>query len=165
VACSRRRACSSLLGTLLIPQFTTKVPRDQLFLLGILIFGLCEASIGIFPRFAWVAVAYLLSGVANMAFIVPLRSILQLNTPPVLQTRTFAALGAVSNSPVLSGILLNGALEKQVGAPALFTFAGLAVSAVALWVLLRGGIAGHIPVPASSHLPILPGHEVPQGSY
>jgi hypothetical protein len=75
-----------------------------------------------------------------MAFIVPARSILQLNTPAHLRTRTFAAFGAVMNTAVIIGTMLGGTLEKPLGTPAVFVLAGTMVSAVALAVLLRGGI-------------------------
>jgi len=133
-------ALGAVLGTLCVPQLTTRIRREQLFLWGLLVFGLLIASIGVFPVFAWVVVAYLLTGIVNMAFIVPLRSILQLNTPPELRTRTFTAVGAIANSAVLAGTLLCGFLEQPLGAPSVFFIAGLMVTLVALLVLLRGGI-------------------------
>jgi MFS family permease len=94
----------------------------------------------VFPVFSWVLAAYLLSGLLNMVFIVPARSILQLNTPAELRGRTFAAFGAVMNSAVLFGTMLGGALEKPLGAPLVFLFAGLMVFAVALSMLVHEGM-------------------------
>jgi MFS family permease len=133
-------ALGAVLGTLLVPQLTSRIGREKLFLLGLLMFGLFEASVGVFPVFAWALIAYLFSGVLNMVFIVPARSILQLNTPPELRTRTFAAFGAVMNSAVLFGTVVGGAIEKPLGTPLVFILAGLLVALVAIVVLLRGGI-------------------------
>lgn len=145
-------ALGAVLGTFLVPQLTSRITRERLFLLGLFIFGFVEASIGVFPIFTWVLVAYLVSGVLNMAFIVPARSILQLNTPAHLRTRTFAAFGAVMNTAVLIGTVLGGAMEKPLGASLVFVFAGLMVSTVTLSVLIRGGIPTPSPAAAGEQL-------------
>ncbi len=134
-------AFGAVLGTFMVPQLTTRIARERLFLLGLLGFGLLESSIGAFPIFGWALVAYFLSGQLNMIFVIPARSILQLNTPPELRTRVFAAFGATMNGAVLIGTMLGGALEKPLGVPLIFVFAGLMVSAVALGSLLRAEMA------------------------
>jgi MFS family permease len=131
-------ALGSVLGTLVVPQLTNLVTRERLVSLGLLGFGLLETSIGVFPIFGWAMIAYFLSGLLNMIFIIPARSILQLNTPSDLRTRVFAAFGAVMNAAVLIGTSFGGLLEKAAGAPLVFVFAGLMVSFVTLLVLLRG---------------------------
>ncbi|MER3451500.1 MAG: MFS transporter [Thermus sp.] len=133
-------ALGAILGTLLVPQLTQRLPRERLFLYGLIVYGLFEASIGALPVFAWVLLALFLSGIANMAFIVPARSILQLNTPPEMRGRIFAAFSAVMNAAVLIGTMLGGSLERSLGAPLLFLLAGLMVSLVAALTLLTGGI-------------------------
>ncbi len=138
-------ASGAVLGTLLVPRLAVRVSRERLFLLGLLLFGLFEASVGVLPIFAWALAAYLGSGVLNMVFIIPARSILQLNTPKELRTRTFAAFGAVMNSAVVFGTLVGGVLEKPLGAPSVFVIAGLIVALVALSVLLSGGIRSDVP--------------------
>ncbi len=120
-------AFGAILGTVMILQLTKKISRERIFLFGLLGFGVIEAAIGLFPAFSWVITAYFISGVLNMAFLIPARSILMINTPSELRTRTFAAFGAVMNSAVLAGTLLGGALEKPLGAPTVFLLAGAAV--------------------------------------
>ncbi len=95
---------------------------------------------GIFPVFAWTVAAFFVSGFLNMAFIVPARSILQLNTPQEMRGRIFAAFSAVMNAAVLMGTMLGGALEGALGAPKIFVLAGAMVALAAGYTLLTGGI-------------------------
>jgi MFS family permease len=131
-------ALGAILGTLIVPKIASQIGRDKLFLLGLLGFGLFEASIGLYPTFSWVLVAFFISGVLNMAFLVPARSILQLHTPPELRTRTFAAFGAVMNTAVLVGTMLGGALEEPLGVPLVFVLAGVGVFGVTSSVVING---------------------------
>ncbi|GAA6756884.1 MFS transporter [Thermus thalpophilus] len=133
-------ALGAILGGLALPRLLAKVPRERLFLLALLLFGLFEASVGLFPVFAWVLLAFFVGGFLNMAFIVPARSILQLNTPQEMRGRIFAAFGAVMNAAVFIGTMLGGALEGPLGAPTVFLLAGLGVSLAATYTLLTGGI-------------------------
>jgi MFS family permease len=133
-------ALGAIVGTLLVPRLTTRIPRERLFLAGLFTFGLFLASIGVFPTMGWVLVAYLITGALNMTFLIPVRSILQLNTPTELRIRTFAAFSAILSSAMLIGALLSGILEGYLGSPLIFLLAGLTISAVALSVVLRGGI-------------------------
>ncbi|WP_038058196.1 MFS transporter [Thermus amyloliquefaciens] len=140
-------ALGAILGGLALPYLLRRIPRERLFLLGLLLFGIVEASIGAFPVFAWVLPAFFISGFLNMAFIVPARSILQLNTPQEMRGRIFAAFGAVMNAAVLLGTMWGGALEGSLGAPGVFLLAGSLVSLAALYTLLTGGI----PAPREAH--------------
>ncbi|TBH17479.1 MFS transporter [Thermus thermamylovorans] len=133
-------ALGAILGGLAMPYLLRRIPRERLFLLGLLLFGIFEASVGAFPVFAWVLVAFFLGGFLNMVFIVPARSILQLNTPQEMRGRIFAAFSAVMNAAVLIGTMLGGALEGFIGAPMVFLLAGSMVSLAALYTLLIGGI-------------------------
>ncbi|WP_243091002.1 MFS transporter [Thermus neutrinimicus] len=133
-------ALGAILGGLAIPYLLRRIPRERLFLLGLFLYGLFEASIGAFPLFAWVLLAFFVSGFLNMAFIVPARSILQLNTPQEMRGRIFAAFGAVMNAAVLLGTMWGGALEGWMGAPMIFLLAGSLVSLAAGYTLLTGGI-------------------------
>jgi MFS family permease len=65
---------------------------------------------------------------------------LQLNTPPELRGRTFAAYGAVMNGAVIIGTMLGGVLEQPLGAPLIFVLAGLLVAGVALVTLFQSGL-------------------------
>jgi MFS family permease len=133
-------ALGAILGGLALPHLLKRLPRERLFLYALFLFGLFEASMGLFPIYAWVLVAFFLAGFLNMAFIVPARSILQLNTPQEMRGRIFAAFSAVMNAAVLTGTMLGGALEGQIGAPMVFLLAGVMVSLAAGYVLLTGGI-------------------------
>ncbi len=133
-------ALGAVAGTLLVPYLTKRIAREQLFLLALMGFGLLTASVGAFPVFGWVLLAYLFIGELNMIFLIPVRSILQVHTPPQLRTRIFAAWGAAMNSAVLVGMMFAGALEKPLGAPLVFLIAGLWIVAVTSVTLLRGGI-------------------------
>ncbi|WP_117237443.1 MFS transporter [Thermus sediminis] len=133
-------ALGAILGGLAMPYLLRRFPRERLFLYALLLFGVFEASIGLFPVFAWVLVAFFLAGFLNMAFIVPARSILQLNTPQEMRGRIFAAFSAVMNAAVLTGTMLGGALEGVLGAPLVFLLAGVMVSLAAGYALLTGGI-------------------------
>lgn len=132
-------ALGAVLGAIFVPRIIARAGRERIFILGLLLFGLFEASIGVLPIFAWVLVVYFASGILNMFFLVPARSILQLNTPPELRTRTFAAFGAVINGAVLFGTMLGGALEEPLGAPLVFVLAGLMVFIVSLSGLIHAG--------------------------
>lgn len=143
-------ALGSVIGIVLVPRLTTRIPRERLFLLSLFAFGLFEASVGAFPNYTWVLIAFLISGALNMGFIIPVRSILQLNTPPEMRTRTFAAFGAATNGAALIGTFLAGALEKPLGSPLVFFLAGLGVTAMTLTVLLRGGIPPATSDPTAS---------------
>jgi MFS family permease len=141
-------ALGAILGTLIVPKIASQIGRDKLFLLGLLGFGLFEASIGLYPTFSWVLVAFFVSGVLNMAFLVPARSILQLHTPPELRTRTFAAFGAVMNTAVLVGTILGGALEEPLGVPLVFVLAGVGVFGVTSSVVVKGLVSQRKPATA-----------------
>ena len=139
-------ALGAILGTLIVPKIASQIGREKLFLLGLLGFGLFEASIGLYPTFSWVLVAFFISGVLNMAFLVPARSILQLHTPSELRTRTFAAFGAVMNTAVLVGTMLGGALEVPLGVPLIFVLAGAGVFGVTSSVVIKGLLSQRKPV-------------------
>jgi MFS family permease len=131
-------ALGAVLGTLAAPYLSARISRERLFLVALFGFGICEAAMGALPIFGLVLAAALVFGVMNMLFIIPARSILQLNTPAELRGRTFAAFGAVMNGAVIIGTMLGGALAQPLGAPLLFVLAGLLVSIVALATFIQG---------------------------
>lgn len=139
-------ALGAVLGTLLVPWLLERIEREKLFLIGLFLFGLFEASVGMVPVFAWSIVAFLMGGVTNMLFAVPARSILQINTPAELRGRVFAAFGAVMNGAVLIGTLIGGLLTGPLGAPALFIAAGIVVMAVSGISYLAQGRLAPLPV-------------------
>ncbi len=130
-------ALGTVIGTLVIPQFTNRISRDRVFLLGLLGCGLFQASIGTLPVFEWVLVASFMLGLLNMAFLIPARSILQLNVTPELRTRVFIAFGAVMRGAVLIGTMLSGILASYIRVPWIFILDGVMVVFVALWSSLQ----------------------------
>jgi len=138
-------ALGAILGGVGLPYLLRRIPRERLFLLALLLFGVFEASVGLFPVYAWVLAAFFVSGFLNMAFIVPARSILQLNTPQEMRGRIFAAFSAVMNAAVLLGTMWGGALEEPLGAPRVFLLAGAMVALAAGYTLLTGGIPAPKP--------------------
>ncbi|RIH89624.1 MFS transporter [Calidithermus roseus] len=146
-------AVGAVLGTLIVPRIAMRLRREQMFFGGLIIFGLFEASLGVWPVFAWVLAALFLSGVFNQVFLVPARSILQSHTPGPLRGRIFAAFFAIMDTAVICGALLAGLLEPVLGAPTVFLLAGLMVSGVSALMLLTGGIPVPKPQPSpQSHL-------------
>jgi MFS family permease len=146
-------AVGAVLGTLIVPQIAARFRREQMFFWGLIVFGLFEASVGVWPVFAWVLVGLFFSGVFNQVFIVPARGILQSHTPGPLRGRIFAAFFAVMDTAVICGALLAGLLEPVLGAPAVFLLAGLMVSGMSALMLLSGGIPKPNPQPSpQSHL-------------
>ena len=130
-------ALGAVLGTFLAPMLAARMPRERLFLGSLLIFGLVEASLGLIPVFGWAVGAYLVSGVLNMLFLIPARTLLQVHTPANMRARVFAAFGAVMQCAVAFGAVLGGALATPLGAPAVFISAGAAVAAICVAVALR----------------------------
>jgi len=133
-------ALGAVLATLVFGKLTQRLPRERLFMWALGGFGLLEVSIGAWPVFIWVLVAFFFSGLFNSLFIVPARSILQTSAQPEIRGRLFAAFGAVMNSAVLIGAMLGGLTEPLLGAPRVFLLAGLLVCLAVGVVALRGGI-------------------------
>ena len=132
-------ALGAVLTTIGFGRLSGRVPRERLFLLGIVAFGLFQASIGALPVFAWTLAAFFFSGVFNTLFIVPARSILQSSAQPEIRGRLFAAFRAVMAGAQIIGAALAGLAEPSLGSPLVFIVAGVLVSASAA-VMLRGGI-------------------------
>ena len=129
-----------VVATLLSARALKQISLQRLFIQALILFGLFEFSLGLFPNFAWVLLALFLMGVTNMLFIIPARTILQTNAPGEIRGRLFAAFSAVMNVAQLIGAFLAGLLEPSLGTPLIFILAGLIVSFTAIAVWLRGGI-------------------------
>ncbi len=140
----------AVLGAIMVGFLLRRYPRERVFLLSLSVFGLIEMSIGIMPVFGWVLVAYLVAGALNMLFMVPVRSVLQLNTPREMRTRVFAATGAVMQTAILIGTVGAGAAEGALGAPLVFILAGVGVSLVTGWVILSGGLRESVQAPTGA---------------
>lgn len=133
-------AGGAILGLLVTMPLIKRWSRESVFLLGLAVWGLAFASLGLFPNPIWAGIATLLMGVLNTMFIVPARSIIQLAAPAELRGRIMAAFGATMQSAVLVGTFLAGVLELRLGVLTVFFFCGIAVFLVVFTVFLWGGI-------------------------
>jgi len=129
-------ALGAVLGAIWVPQWTRSWGRELVFAISFLLFGLGIASIGLIPVFAWAVVAYFLSGVFNQGFLVPLRSLLQVETPRHLVARVFGAVGSISGTAVLIGIMGGGVVADWIGVLPTYIVAGLGVTLVGIYLLL-----------------------------
>jgi len=129
-------ATGAVLGAIWVPQWTRKLGRERVFAYSFVFFGLGIASIGVLPFFAWAVAAYFLSGVFNQGFLVPLRSLLQIETPKHLVTRVFGAVGSISGTAVLIGIMGGGVVADWIGVLPTYLLAGAGVALVGVYLLL-----------------------------
>ncbi|WP_299431908.1 MFS transporter [uncultured Meiothermus sp.] len=133
-------AGGALLGLLVVMPLIRLWSRETVFLVGLGIWGLFMASLGLFPFPIWAGIATIILGMLNTMFIVPARSIIQLAAPPELRGRIMAAFGAIMQSAVLIGTFLAGVLEPRLGVLTVLYFSGIAVSLAVFTVFLWGGI-------------------------
>jgi len=68
--------------------------------------------------------------------LVPLRSLLQLETPRHLVTRVFGAVGSISGTAVLVGIMGGGVVADWIGVLPTYLLAGTGVALVGAYLLL-----------------------------
>ncbi len=129
-------ALGAVLGAVWVPRWTRKLGRERVFAYSFLFFGLGIASVGLIPFFLWAVAAYFLSGVFNQGFLVPLRSILQVETPKHLVTRVFGAVGSISGTAVLIGIMGGGVVADRIGVLPTYVLAGAGVALVGVYLLL-----------------------------
>ncbi len=142
-------AAGAVAGALLIASLLDRYRRGRVFLISMLVFGFFIASVGAWPIFWWVMVAYFLSGLLNMGFLIPARGILQTHTPPELRARIFGAVGSAAQTAVLVGVVFGGAIADVIGVTTTYLLAGIWVSLVALAMSLTGGLE---PAAESSEL-------------
>ncbi len=129
-------ALGAVLGAIWIPRWTRRFGRERVFAYSFLLFGLGIASVGLVPVFFWAVAAYFLSGLFNQGFLVPLRSMLQLDTPKHLVTRVFGAVGSVSGTAVLIGVMGGGVVADRIGVLPTYLLAGLGVALVGVYLIL-----------------------------
>jgi len=129
-------ALGAVLGAVWVPRWTRRFGRERVFAYSFLMFGLGIASVGFLPYFSWAVAAYFLSGVFNQGFLVPIRSILQVETPKHLITRVFGAVGSVSGTAVLMGVMGGGVVADRIGVLTTYLLAGGGVALVGFYLLL-----------------------------
>ena len=129
-------ALGAVLGAIWVPVWTRRVDRERIFAYSFLLFGLSVASVGLLPFLFWAVVAYFLGGLFNQGFLVPVRSLLQIETPRDLVTRVFGAVGSVTGTAVLLGVMGGGLVADRVGVLSTYLLAGMGVALVGVYLIL-----------------------------
>lgn len=131
-----------LLGSIAVGRSGTEGAVRKL-LAGLMAFGGLLALVTLAPSLGWAVPLFLLMGVANMYFFVPMATVLQTVTTPAMQGRAFAAKQTTSRVFSVIGYLGAGALAQEVGLLSAILLAAGIVGAAALigWSMphLRGG--------------------------
>ncbi len=121
-------ALGTIVGIFIIPYLTSKkLPRIYIFFISLILLGLSLSSAGYYPVYWWVLVAYLITGILNMGFVIPARSFLQIETPVNIRTGVMSVYSAVVKSAVLTGSFFSALLEKKTGTGPVFLFFGLLI--------------------------------------
>jgi putative nucleotidyltransferase with HDIG domain len=121
-----------VLGALAAARAVTRYRAGTLILVGVGGIGVAYALIGISGAL-WIAIFLIFAqGVANMIYYVPLVSITQREAPDYIRGRVMSTRFLLVQLGLLVGILIAGPLADRVGAPAVFTTAGLLIVCVAL---------------------------------
>jgi len=128
-------ALGAVAGSILVPQVTRRYPHRLVYAASFLLFGAAIATVGMLPFFLWAVVAYFLSGLFNQGFLVPLRTMLQTETPKELIARVFGAVGSVSGTAVLLGIMGGGAVADAIGVLTTYLIAGVGVALLGLYLV------------------------------
>ena len=131
-------ATGAVIGILIVPLVTQRIPRAVALLGGLGAFGLAEALIGVSPSL-WLVLVFLgLMGIFNQIFIVPARSLIQSGVEARYLGRVMAAWGAVMGGAALVGMMLGGVLAEFLGPAQAFIVGGAGVLAAALSGWIRG---------------------------
>ncbi len=100
---------------------------------GLFAFGVLISLLAFAPSVRWAVVVFFASGVANMYFYVPLATVLQQDTVPVMRGRVFAAKQTLSRILSVVGFIGAGALIEGVGLTPSILAAGALVVVMALF--------------------------------
>lgn len=127
-----------LLGSVAVGQGGTEGAVRKL-LAGLLAFGGLLALVTLAPSVGWAVPLFVMMGVANMYFFVPMATVLQTMTTPAMQGRAFAAKQTTSRVFSVIGYLGAGALAEAVGLSSAILLAAGVIGAAALigWSLPR----------------------------
>ncbi len=128
-------ALGAVLGAVWVPVWTRRIDRERVFAYSFLLFGVGIASVALWPVFPWAVAAYFLSGLFNQGFLVPVRSLLQLETPKHLVTRVFGAVGSVTGTAVLLGVMGGGVVADRIGVLPTYFLAGMGVALVGVYLI------------------------------
>ena len=125
-------AAGAVLGSVVLPRYTTRLRKGQLLVFGFAATGTLVFSIALSYSFAATVILFALLGVANVAFYVPTVTILQERTAPETRARVFGARIALTNLSWLPLIFVGGALADVFGPAILIGAAGVVTLAAAL---------------------------------
>jgi MFS family permease len=125
-------AAGAVLGSAVLPRYTSRLRKGQLLVLGFAATGTLVLLIALSYSFAVTVVLFALLGVANVAFYVPTVTILQERTAPATRASVFGARIALTNLSWLPLIFVGGALADVFGPALLIAAAGVVTLAAAL---------------------------------
>lgn len=118
-------AAGAVLGSVVLPRYTGRLPKGQLIVFGFAATGALVFLISLSYSFLATVALFALLGLANVAFYVPTVTILQERTAPETRARVFGARIALTNLSWLPLIFVGGALADVFGPALLIAVAGL----------------------------------------
>ena len=119
-----------ILGALIAPRLVGRYRAGKLIIAGVVGIGVGYALIGIGQNL-WLAITLMFwLGIANMIYYVPLVSITQHESPDNVRGRVMSTRFLVVQLGLLIGMLVAGPLTERIGAPAVFTTAGVLIICV-----------------------------------
>jgi MFS family permease len=126
------RGLGGLIGGLLVARLSRLLSPGQLLGGGLLISGALVIAVVQLPQLQIVLPVLLLVGIASLAWIVSLQTIIQQGAENAFRGRVFGALGTTMALLQLLGSGAGGALADLVGSPLLLTAAGVITVAAGL---------------------------------
>ena len=125
-------AVGAVLGSVLLPRYTTRLRKGRLLVFGFAATGGLVFLIALSYSFPATVALFGLLGVANVAFYVPTVTILQERTAAETRARVFGARIALTNLSWLPLIFVGGALADVFGPALLIAVAGMVTLGAAL---------------------------------
>jgi putative nucleotidyltransferase with HDIG domain len=120
-----------MIGALVAPRLVNRYRAGTLILAGVGGIGVGYALIGL-TQSLWIALSLMFAlGIANMIYYVPLVSVTMREAPDNIRGRVMSTRFLLVQLGLLIGMLIAGPLTERVGAPAVFTAAGVLVLCVA----------------------------------
>ncbi len=125
-------AAGAVLASALLPRYAAGLRKGKLLVIGFLATGVLIVLIALSYSFPVTVALFAMLGMANVAFYVPIVTLLQENTAPETRARVFGARIALTNLSWLPLIFVGGALADIFGPGLLIGLAGLVTLAAAL---------------------------------
>lgn len=128
-----------LVGSVAVGRADPSGPARKL-LAGLFAFGALVSLSALTPSVAWTAAVLFCAGIANMYFYVPMATILQRDSEPVMRGRVFAAKQSISRVLSVVGFVGAGLLAEVIGLTPSILIAGAIVVVMALYGWSRPGL-------------------------